>query len=411
MIFVEAPVSRKNVTSKEQQPINSRRAPHLSIVPKEKKIKRSKKSPKVDDEALVNFVKNAHHGEKKTEAGIKYWFEQNIPGHQTEDNTGDGFPDGYTAGWLVLELKGKQQDWLEGFFQGIARKELSFKRLVVACHNQLLIFPGPKSEPDEWDEQKKQDWRKVVKETISLNESPNKAGKTLAAKYKSKGHRFIRFSIFQWSPEEAGSLIPASQTQEEAIQNFRHIVTTFDSKSARVEITSKNFSTILKSLLPYFDATLEKQFEVVHGFFRSMTYWNNRHAPILSEAKNIADLLNALARPTTATTTIATGTPIALNPNIVQSIGTTYTNPQTAHTLQPSTATPYALVPPVQTFTSPDLQYSQSGTSYTPPTNTTIAQRTLENLKQVLLTLLKIIQPFGVTRSSSEHLHEEEYME
>ncbi|MBK7962551.1 MAG: hypothetical protein IPK04_15980 [Bdellovibrionales bacterium] len=78
-------------------------------------------------------------------------------------------------------------------------------------------------------------------------------------------------------------MIPASQTQDEAIQNFRHIVTSFDSKTARVEITPKNFSAILESLLPYFDSTLEKQFEVVHGFFRSITYWNKRHIPLLSE--------------------------------------------------------------------------------------------------------------------------------
>jgi hypothetical protein len=50
-----------------------------------------------------------------------------------------------------------------------------------------------------------------------------------------------------------------------------------------------------------------------------------------------------------------------------------------------------------QTFTSQDLQYTQSN-SYVAPTNTSFAQRTLENLKQALLKLLSILKPFGYVR-------------
>jgi hypothetical protein len=60
-----------------------------------------------------------------------------------------------------------------------------------------------------------------------------------------------------------------------------------------------------------------------------------------------------------------------------------------------------------QTFTSSDLQYSQGG-SYTPPSNTTLQQRVLENLKQTLLKLLEMIRPFGYVRSQTTS---EEYSE
>lgn len=108
-------------------------------------------------------------------------------------------------------------------------------------------------------------------------------------------------------------------------------------------------------------------------------------------------LLNALARPTTTTIQTATGTPLSLNTEIIQNIGTLPTASPTPRII-PASTSPYALHPPVQTFTSPDLRYSGTGSTYAPPQNTTLIARTLESLRQTLMNLLASLQPFGRVR-------------
>jgi hypothetical protein len=120
-------------------------------------------------------------------------------------------------------------------------------------------------------------------------------------------------------------------------------------------------------------------------------------------SSNAHDLLNALANPTTTKTT-STSTPIALNGSLYQSQQLT----QTQQVQYDANGQPIALNGSLsnvsalgpngqQTFTSQDLQYTQSN-SYVAPTNTSFAQRTLENLKQALLKLLSILKPFGYVR-------------
>lgn len=121
-------------------------------------------------------------------------------------------------------------------------------------------------------------------------------------------------------------------------------------------------------------------------------------------SSNAYDLLNAIANPTT-TIRQATGTPLALNGSLYQTQQLTQTqqvqydvNGQPI-ALNSSLSNVSALGPSQQTFTSQDLQYTQAG-DYVPPTktNTSLAVRTLENLKQALLKLLTVLRPFGYVR-------------
>lgn len=256
----------------------------LSLITKKGSAKSAKKrSTHVGDQHLINYVLNADKGEKKTEAGIKLWFEQHIKGHQTEEGNGKGTPDGYTPGWLLLELKGKQQDWIEGLFQGLSRKDLSYKLLVVAAHKRLLVFPSPSDPPMNWDDTKKAEWLSLAKQTQEKKGSASAIGKEMAVGFRKKGHLLNRFSIFSWSPDSDEQLFKTSQDEDEAIDSFKKIVTSFDPSKARIQITPKNFSDILRSLVPFFDQSLEKKFEVVHGFFRCLSFWNQGHRPICSD--------------------------------------------------------------------------------------------------------------------------------
>lgn len=272
------PMSSAQKTSKK---FTTKKLPTLRLV--EKETSQKKRLQKIGDDALANYVLNAYKGEKKTEAGIKYWFEQNVTGHVTEDSKKGGSPDGYTPGWLVLELKGTQEAWLEGLFQGLSRKELSFHRLVVASHNFLFVFPGPSTKVDGWSERKLKEWKGYVDAAQRANGSPSQIGKALAKTYKTKKRLISECAIFSWSPNENETLLPISQSEDEAISLFKKIVTSIDKKIARVEITPKNFSDTLKSLLPFFDESLDKKFEAVHGFFRCMSFWNSAHNPIISD--------------------------------------------------------------------------------------------------------------------------------
>ncbi len=121
------------------------------------------------------------------------------------------------------------------------------------------------------------------------------------------------------------------------------------------------------------------------------------------------DLLAALAGTTPQSTTTATGTPLALNSSLYQvqqltqtSVTQQYDQNGNPIALNPNTVSDVAsLGQGQQTFTSQDLQYSKPET-YTPASNTTLAQRTLESLKQALLKLLDVLRPFSYVRPSSQ---------
>ena len=245
-------------------------------------LKDNKKNSKeeISDDVILKFINNADKGEKKTEVGIKYWFEQTIPGYKTEEGKGSkGSPDGYTPGWLLLELKSKESDWVEGLFEGLSRKELSFKLLVVVCHKTLMVFPNRYDMPEDWDKNKKQEWNRIVTQAHNVPGAPSVIGKKIAKTFKGKSYILRSYAIFKWSTNKELS----HQSYEHAIKAFKRLVTSFDPSKARINISPNNFSRVLKSLLPFFNDDLSERFEAVHGFFRCMSYWNKSNKAIASE--------------------------------------------------------------------------------------------------------------------------------
>ena len=62
--------------------------------------------------------------------------------------------DGYVAGSFVLELKGRSADWLSGFFQALAYKNvgLDFSQIVVAAKDFLALWQIDDLDQDIRDE-------------------------------------------------------------------------------------------------------------------------------------------------------------------------------------------------------------------------------------------------------------------
>lgn len=115
-------------------------------------------------------------------------------------------------------------------------------------------------------------------------------------------------------------------------------------------------------------------------------------APSAATGTSAFDLLNSIAYPTS--TAIATGSPLALNSSLYQ---------ETAGTAQDQGSTPIPQIAPGsvstltpgngQTFTSDDLQYSDTG--WNPPADSSFLQATLGRLQQALLQVLAWARPFG----------------
>lgn len=270
-----ASVAARTATKKSKLKTKAKKSTKLRLA---EKMKSNAKD--ISDEAVLNFIENAYKGEKKTEAGVKYWFEQTIPGHETEEGKGSkGSPDGYTPGWLLLELKSKEKDWVEGLFEGISRKELSFRLLVVITHKTLLVFPSEYATPDDWSPTKTREWQDIVNQAHKVPGSPSSVGKKLAQSFKGKAHLLLSYSIFRWSTNQELS----HQKPDQAIRAFKKLVTSLDPDKARIRISPRNFKQILESLLPFFNEELSEKFEVVHGFFRCMSYWNKKYKAILPD--------------------------------------------------------------------------------------------------------------------------------
>ncbi len=105
------------------------------------------------------------------------------------------------------------------------------------------------------------------------------------------------------------------------------------------------------------------------------------------------DLINALANPTTTSATAATGSPVALNGTLGSTVALKGSQvPTTSSSLSGSTT--YALNPQAsQTFVSQDLSKTPSSYTQNISSNSTFAL--LENIRQILVSIISGLKPFG----------------
>lgn len=122
---------------------------------------------------------------------------------------------------------------------------------------------------------------------------------------------------------------------------------------------------------------------------------NTTKTPTSGTSTSAIDLINALANPTTTSATTATGTPIALNGSLGATSALQGTrNATTTSTL--SATNTYALgTQASQTFVSQDL--SKTPSNYTQNVSNGSTFALLENIKQILLTIISSLRPFGGT--------------
>ncbi|MCB0411249.1 MAG: hypothetical protein KDD22_01910, partial [Bdellovibrionales bacterium] len=181
---------------------------------------------------------------------------------------GDGFTrqkeasssDGYLPGHFVVELKGKTNDWLAGLFQGIAYgKALDFSVVVVAAKGFLALWSIDDIDGD------------VVAEILKSKGAPNAIGKKFATKYKTKKTTFLKKAAYQFPSEYLDGLFQGGPSViKKEIDSFEK--TLKQKKRVRHKVTTKNFSTILKQMVDYFET--DKPIKVVRAFYSMIFGWD-----------------------------------------------------------------------------------------------------------------------------------------
>ncbi|PBB51930.1 hypothetical protein CK223_32240 [Mesorhizobium loti] len=168
--------------------------------------------------------------------------------------------DGYVAGAFVLELKGRSNDWLSGLLQGLAyqNEELDFAQVVVAAKSFLAIWQANEI-PVE-----------IRSAVAAATGAPNKIGRELAKRYAARRSELLHLAA--WNGSDLFTPLFESQQQlvAERIQAFEDVLRS--GKRVRQKITVRNFTNVLREMVPYFEA--EAPVKAVRAFFSMIYAWN-----------------------------------------------------------------------------------------------------------------------------------------
>jgi len=171
--------------------------------------------------------------------------------------------DGYVPGNLVLELKGKTNDWLPGFFQGLAYgRELDYVKVVVIAQDFLGLWYL--SEIDQ----------KLVDEAQTEKGAPNAVGKRLASRYKAKRKEILSNASYHLD----SSLLPYKQSLfskdsdvlGQSLDSFEYHLK--NAERQRIRVTIKNFTSVLKEMSQFFDET--NPLQPVRAFYSIIFGWD-----------------------------------------------------------------------------------------------------------------------------------------
>ena len=182
--------------------------------------------------------------------------------------------DGYVAGNFVLELKGSTCDWFAGLLQGLAYgKELDFIKVVVAANDFLAVWYINDIPAD-------------INDAVAKSSgAPNAVGKTLAKKFKNRQKEILNTASYQLD----SAFLPSKNTLfSRDLSNLKHSIDKLkDTLQAgtrkRQRISLKNFTSILKSMRPFFDDA--QPLLAVRAFYSIIFGWDEGSKVQISQKK------------------------------------------------------------------------------------------------------------------------------
>jgi len=225
-------------------------------------------------DGLIKYV--SQQNEKANEDLILKYFRQ-VYGDKFTRQSDANRSDGYVPGHFVLELKGASNDWLSGLFQGIAyQRELDFSLVIVAAKYFLAVW-----KVEDIDDS-------IREEIISSRAAPSAIGNKTAKKYKSIQASILDKAIWNLRAEITEGLF-AVDTKNiiKEIDSFKSALN--NQKKVRRKITTKNFTSTLKEMVPFFDE--EQPIKAVTAYYSMVFSWTEEsHLEISQRNKTQATL-------------------------------------------------------------------------------------------------------------------------
>lgn len=229
----------------------------------------AKRSPFPPDIAgLLAYV--SQPAEKANEDLALAYFRKRYEGFTRQKEA--GLCDGYVPGHFILELKGKSTDWLKGLLQGLCyRSQLDFGSIVVAAESFLAIWHLG-SLPED-----------IIDAARQAPLAPSKAAPQLLKRFASRKQELLRAAAWRMEPER---VLDNSLYHDPAI--VAHAFSEFDAtlrsgKRVRLNVTAKNFTAVLRGLVPFFAVPMK----AVRAFYAMIFEWHPG-TPVSLSAKHPA---------------------------------------------------------------------------------------------------------------------------
>lgn len=215
-------------------------------------------------EGLLSFLAKPH--EKANEDLAISYFRAISPKTFVRQASATG-ADGYVPGHFVLELKGRTGSWFAGLCQGLAyTRDLDCSTIVVAAKEFLAIW-RIEDLPDS-----------LRSDILTAEGAASSVGRRFATKYRSQQKKILRSAI--WRGEVFVDLF-ASEPRIVLSHLAAFEQTLQQAKKVRRSITLRNFTTVLKEMVPFFNPA--NPLSAVNAFYSMVYAWDDKSVLQISE--------------------------------------------------------------------------------------------------------------------------------
>ena len=208
---------------------------------------------------ISNYITDPSSEDAKASAVREFYSELFKDQFTYESNASKA--DGYVRNRMVIELKGKHDDWLPGFYQALhyAKKGLGFAHITVLADNFIGL----------WRVNKIPDFAKRLANATPPLLAANEAGTENASKSKSKADKFAILATADFlydepNPDKVEVGKGPVTNAHVYLQKLRYL------DEERIPVSLNTFLRVIEDMEPYFPTALE----AVHAFYDIVNYWD-----------------------------------------------------------------------------------------------------------------------------------------
>ncbi len=169
--------------------------------------------------------------------------------------------DTYIKGELLVELKSKYEQWLEGFYQALhySKKGLSFTTICVITKNFIGL----------WKFNDLPDFVRKLVVAADAQKAPNEIGNINARKTtKSEAIQILKAAFFRINIREYDDLFSHERSIDVDLFEFLKVLKNLDSN--RIQINTYDFINHIESLKKFYDNPID----AVHCFYAIVGFWD-----------------------------------------------------------------------------------------------------------------------------------------